>query len=160
MLRFVEVSPRQRVWTAAPNRSLGSQARALCLLALGGSVAAVALFSVLVGAWPILPFAGVELAVLWLAFRCLARHDTDFERLELDGDRLTWRSQIAGCSHSMEANLPWVRLLVRDAGGRCCLALRYAGKTIRIGGLASEPGRRRWAAELGQRLSVIHLPQS
>lgn len=159
MPRFAEVSPRRRVWTAAPNRSLGSQARALCLLALAGSVAAVGFFAALVGAWPILPFAGLELAVLWLAFRCLARHDTDFERLELDGDRLTWRSQIAGRGDAMEANLPWVRLLVRDASGRCSLALRYAGKTTCIGGLASEPGRRRWAAELGQRLPVTHLPQ-
>lgn len=160
MPRFAEVSSRRRVWTAAPNRSLGSEARAVCLLALAGSVSAVGFFAAMVGAWPILPFAGLEVALIWLAFRCLARHDGDFERLELEGDRLRWRSRVADRNESWEANLPWVRLLVRDARGRCLLALRYAGKTISIGGLATEASRRRWAEELGQRLAVTHLPQS
>ena len=160
MPRFTEVSSRRRVWTAAPNRSLGREARAICLLALAGSVSAVGLFAVLAGAWPILPFAGLEVALLWLAFRCLARHDGDFEQLELEGDRLRWQSRVAGRCEAWEANAAWARLLVRDAGGRCSLALRYAGKTLCIGGLASEASRRRWAEELSQRLAVTHLPQS
>lgn len=157
MPRLAEGSSRQQVWTAAPNRSLGGEARAVCVLALAGSVGAVGLFAAMVGAWPILPFAGLEVALIWVAFRCLARHDGDFERLELDGDRLRWRARFADRIETLEANAAWVRLLVRDAGGRCALALRYAGSTVDIGGLATEASRRRWAQELGQRIAVTHI---
>ena len=49
--------------------------------------ASPARFAVL-GAWLILPFAGLEMLVLYLAFRYIDRHAGDYERIAIDGDRV------------------------------------------------------------------------
>jgi len=41
------------------------------------------------GAWLILPFAGLEVAVLAVAFLVCGRHAADYETIELAGGRLT-----------------------------------------------------------------------
>lgn len=140
-----------------PNRALGPRARARCVGVLIGTGVAVAVFAALVGAWPVLPFAGLEAALVWLAFRCLARHDDDFERVEVSDGRVRWESRCANRSSALEAHAAWARLLVEDRPGRCRLTLRYAGRTVSIGELVAEPLRRRWAEELGQRIPVIHV---
>lgn len=140
-----------------PNRALGRRARARCLAILVATSAAIAGFAALVGAWPILPFAGLEACLLWLAFRWMARHDGDFERLVIEDGRLRWESRCADRMSAFDAHTAWARLLVRDVGGQCQLALRYAGRTVAIGGLAAEPLRRRWAKELGCRIPVTHV---
>lgn len=157
MQAFADPNSRRLVWTAVPNRALGPRARARCLGVLVGTALAVAMFAALVGAWPVLPFAGLEAVLLCLAFRCLARHDGDFERLEIDGGRVRWEARCANRTSALEANTAWARLLVEEDRGRCRLALRYAGRTVAIGGLAAEPVRRRWAEELGRRIAVIHV---
>lgn len=104
-----------------------------------------------------LPFAGLEALLLWLAFRCLARHDGDFERLEIDDGRVRWEARCAGRTSALEAHTAWARLMVGQRRGQFQLALRYAGQTVAIGGLATEPLRRQWAEELGRRIPVIHV---
>jgi uncharacterized membrane protein len=148
---------RRQVWTAVPNRALGRRARVQCVGVLIGTGLAVAVFAALVGAWPVLPFAGLEALLLWLAFRCLARHDDDFERVEINDGRVRWESRCANRMSALDAHTAWARLLVEDRGGRCRLSLRYAGQTVPVGALVAEPLRRRWAEELGRRIPVIHV---
>lgn len=124
---------------------------------LVGTAVAIAASAALVGAWPILPFAGLEALLLGIAFQWVARHDGDFERLEIEGGRLRWEARCANRMSALDGHTAWARLLVRDGGGRCQLSLRYAGRTVAIGGLAAEPQRRRWAEELGCRIPVIHV---
>lgn len=51
------------------------------------------------GFWMVLPFVGLELAAVALAFVCYARHAVDHERIEVTGERLRlqrldgWRQQ-------------------------------------------------------------------
>lgn len=142
-------------WMAVPNRSLGPQGRTACLAALAvlplalGAVAAIFL-----GAWPVLPFAGLEVAVLAWAFHRIAVHDGDFERLEIAGARVRMQARSGAREFSFEGHAPWARLVVRDRPGRCELQLRYAGKSVEIGRMLTDERRRLWAAELGRRLPV------
>jgi uncharacterized membrane protein len=144
-----------QIWSAVPNRSLGPQARTACLAALAaapialGSVAAVFL-----GAWPVLPFAGLEVAVLAYAFHRIACHDGDYERLEIAGRRVRIEARSGERVVSFEGHAPWARLVVRDRPGRCELQLRYAGKSVDIGRMLTDERRRLWAAELGRRMPV------
>ena len=77
---------------ARRNNSLSSTGRllvfAFIFVVSVGIAAAFAYF----GAWLILPFAGLEMLVLYLAFRYIERHAADCELIEIDGDRLALRS--------------------------------------------------------------------
>ena len=144
-----------QTWTAVPNRSLGPQGRTACLAAL--AVAPIALGGVataFLGAWPVLPFAGLEVAVLAYAFHRIARHDGDYERLEIEGRRVRIEARFGARVVSFEGHAPWARLVVRDRPGRCELQLRYAGKSVEIGRMLTDERRRLWAAELGRRMPV------
>jgi len=140
---------------AVPNRSLGPHGRTACLASLAFlPIALGAVATVFLGAWPVLPFAGLEVAVLAYAFRWIAYHDGDYERLEIAGRRVRIESRSGAKVESFEGHAPWARLVVRDRPGRCELQLRYAGKSVDIGRMLTDERRRLWAAELGRRMPV------
>ena len=151
---FADVDPLPYVHLSTPNRSLGVEARrwvlaGIAVMTLGGGFGAAAL-----GAWPVMPFAGVEVAALVLAFRALGRHDADFERLEVGEHevRLEWNE--AGQAARFVAHRPWARVLVGSRGDRCTLRLAYAGRSVPIGRMLSDEGRRRLAEELRGRIPL------
>ncbi len=140
---------------AVPNRSLGPQGRSACLVALAAlPIVLGTAATAFLGAWPVLPFAGLEVAVLTWAFRRIAEHDGDFERLEIVGTRVRVQARSGARESGFEGHAPWARLVVRDRPGRCELQLRYAGKSVDIGRLLTDERRRHWAAELGRRMPV------
>jgi uncharacterized membrane protein len=120
------------------NDSFGSRARwrlfaSLCMLSF-----AIAMVFAAFGAWLILPYSAVEMAVLYFAFRYFERHATDWERLTVSGDRLIVESERAGVRSKQEFNRYWVRIEVEPTGpsasGRGAgLALWYAGKRVAFG---------------------------
>src|SRR6267378_2000688 len=71
------------VHLSVPNRSLGPLGRRWTLAAIAATTFAVAAGAAAIGAWPVMPFAGLEIALLALAFRVVQMHDGDFERLEI-----------------------------------------------------------------------------
>ena len=139
---------------AVPNRSLGPLGRTACLAAFAATSTAIGAGAAALGAWPVLPFAGLEVALVAIAFRSLARHDGDYERLEIEGRTVRLRLRHAARSVELEGHAPWARLVVEEGPGRCRLGLRYAGRTVEFGRLLTECRRREWAAELGRRLPV------
>ena len=145
------------VYLAVPNRSLGRRGRLGCVMALAATTSVVALAAAIVGAWPVVPFAGIEVALIAAAFRILARHDGDFERLEISGARVRLQARRAARITEFEGHAPWARLLVRRRAGRCELELSYAGRTVEIGRLLTDERRRQWAAELGRRMPVTAI---
>ena len=140
---------------AVPNRSLGPHGRTACLAALAALPLALGVVATaFLGAWPVLPFAGLEVAVLAFAFHRIACHDGDYERLEIAGRRVRIEARCGAQVVSFEGHAPWARLLVRDRPGRCELQLRYGGKSVDIGRMLTDERRRLWAAELGRRMPV------
>lgn len=137
-----------------PNRSLGPHGRTACLAAIAATTLAIGAGAAALGAWPVLPFAGLEVALVAVAFRALARHDGDYERLEIAGARVRLQTRRATRLMELEGHAPWARLVVEDWSGRCGLGLKYAGRTVEFGRLLTEGRRREWAAELGHRLPV------
>ncbi|MES2561276.1 MAG: DUF2244 domain-containing protein, partial [Pseudomonadota bacterium] len=80
------------VYTARRNNSLSSSGRWLvfgCTLLV--SLAIAVGFAVACGAWPIVPFAGLEMLVLYVAFSYMDRHAVDYDRLSPCGARC-WRA--------------------------------------------------------------------
>lgn len=148
----VDSPPFVRIWV--PNRSLGARGRRWVLGAFALTASVVCAFAAAVGAWPVMPFAGLELVGLALAFRMLSRHDGDFERLEVGDDEIRWEARDAERHSSLVAHRPWARVEMRDRGSRCTLCLAYAGRRVPLGRLLSDEGRRSLAESLRARLPV------
>lgn len=114
----------------------------------------IALAFAAVGAWPILPFAGVEMAALYGAFRWVDGHAGDYERLTVNGDRVTVESVEAAAVRRFDFNRYWAQvILARDAAtGRSRLALRSHGREVEFGTHLTEGERVQLARELGRKL--------
>ena len=149
---FAEVDPLSYVHLSTPNRSLGVEARRWVLFGLAATTLGVGAGAMALGAWPVVPFAGLEVAGLVVAFRVLRRHDADYERLEVGEHeiRLEWNE--AGQAARFVAHRPWARVLMACRGDRCSLRLAYAGRTVAIGRMLSDEGRWRLADELRGKL--------
>lgn len=142
------------VHVSRPNRSLGLEARRWAFAAIAGTTLGIASFAAAIGAWPVLPFAGLEVGLVALAFRVLERHDADYERLEVGDHEIRWEAREATRFVRFVAHRPWARVEVRCRGESCTLSLRYAGKAVEIGRLLSDEGRRQLAGTLRGRIPV------
>ena len=142
------------VHLSVPNRSLGPAGRRWALAAIAATTLGVAGFAASLGAWPVMPFAGLEVALLALAFRVVQLHDGDFERVEVGEHEVVVEGRRAARRFRFVANRAWARLVVRLSGGRCTLHLAYGGDRVAVGQLMSDAERRRLARELRARLAV------
>lgn len=123
-----------------------------------GSIAALSLgiaggFAA-VGAWPIAPFAGLELAALFLAFREIARHDGDCETIVIAGDTVSVETVRAGSRHRVQFNRYWVQVVVEPPSILAVprVWLRSHGRLVEVGRHLPEEERLALARELILRL--------
>jgi uncharacterized membrane protein len=133
--------------------SPGSMLRVFCLLALA-SLGIAAGFA-LAGAWLILPFAGLEVLALGVAFMVNARHAADFERIEVSTGRLT--VEVAEADRTVRYVLdPRVAKLQleKNEGYGSRLLLRTPGRDVEIGRHLDAEARVRFAAELTKKLRI------
>lgn len=135
---------------ARRNNSLSSTGRlvafALIFIVSIGIAVAFATF----GAWLILPFAGLEMLVLFFAFCYLERHAADYELIEIDGDtvKVEWAS--AGTLRRGAFNRHWAQVVASGDGSR--LALRSHGRELEIGRYVNDEQRLDLARALRRRL--------
>ena len=151
---FAEVDSPPFVHLSRPNRSLGPVARRWVLGAIATTTLGVAAGAAMFGAWPVMPFAGLEVVLVALAFRVLGKHDADFERLEIGAHEVTVEARDASKHTRFVAHRQWARVVLRERGGRCTLGLAYAGRTVPLGRLLSDEGRRQLADTIRGRLPV------
>ena len=72
-----------------PNRTLTLRGMTLLLAGLTAVVLTTGIGFTLAGAWPILPFAGLELVVVGSVLYRLFRHADDHEQILIDRDNVT-----------------------------------------------------------------------
>ena len=151
---YAEVDPRLFVHVATPNRSLGVRARRWVLCAIAANTLGIATFVAWLGAWPVFPFAGLEVALVALAFHVVGLHDADYERLEVGEHEVTYESRFGSEVTRFTAHTAWARMEFRSRGERCALRLLYAGKSVALGRLLTDEGRRQLAAALRRWIPV------
>ncbi len=151
---FLEAESPPFVHHSVPNRSLGPAGRRLFLALIAATTLGIGGAAAAVGAWPVMPFAGLEVALVFFAFHLVRLHDSDFERLEIGLDEVRVESRQAESLTRFVAHRPWARVIVEERGARCTLGLAYAGRTVQLGRLMSDEGRRRLAEELRGRIAV------
>lgn len=114
-------------------------ALAVLVLAIGAGFAVV-------GAWLVLPFAGLEVLLLVAAYVLYARRAADYEKIELDSGRLT--VEIAQGARTTRYELDGARVALKE--GR--VVVRDAREEVEIGRHLGPEARAEFAAELEKKL--------
>lgn len=142
-------------WRARPNCSLNPSARQLLI---GGVLFLSLLVSggfLVAGAWLVLPFAGVELAVLYIALRILDRRDQSSETVRLEGSRLSIVSHLPGGDIQHDFNTGWARLSLEAdtaSGPDPLICIRSHGRCCQVGHLMTPEQRYQFYTDLSRRL--------
>ena len=142
--------------TIRRNDSLGSAGRwrifgLLCALSFGLALAFAAF-----GAWLVLPYSALEMAVLFWGFHWFERRSTDWECISFIGDRVIVERVHEGVRTRHEFNRYWTRLEARPLGfGRPLqLALSYAGERVPFGDDLAAAERQRVAKDVRRALAA------
>ena len=133
-----------------PSRSLTVSGRKLWLGLIAASTLLVAGAAGAMGAWLILPFAGLEVMLVWYAFRVIGHHDEDDETLSVSGSGFRWERQCGRETSLLRGSRYWARLADTKTGGRLQLQLSYAGNTVLVGQLMPNEQREILAKRLRQ----------
>ncbi|HZK91434.1 MAG TPA: DUF2244 domain-containing protein [Stellaceae bacterium] len=133
-----------------PHRSLPPRGFNILMLVLAGISIAVGTLFVSLGAWPVCGFFGLDVGLVYLAFRLSYRSARQRETLRLAGDELTVeRVGIRGERRIWRFQPFWVRVVYEerhDESNR--LALASHGRSLPIGIFLPAPVRREVAATL------------
>jgi uncharacterized membrane protein len=150
------------VHEAAPEPAFSLTLKRNCSIspkALGWLLASMMLVSfvigvvfALLGAWMILPFAGLEMAAVAAAFYLHGRHASDYERIVLRSGRLVVEVCEADTTLVRELNPQVVRVAERQSARDYSVALLAEGREIEVGRHLDEERRRLLAATLRQQL--------
>lgn len=136
--------------TVAPYRSLPPRSLTWIMLGLAAFAFCSGIGFVLAGAWPVTGFFGLDIALLYLAFRVsyrsarqreslrLTREALDVERVGVHGERQSWQLEPT-----------WLRVTIdENRQGRGKLLLTSRGNTIGVGAFLNSEERRRLADDL------------
>jgi uncharacterized membrane protein len=147
--------------TAAPFRVVLTPYRSLSpggfvlLMAAIGTVSFIAGVSFLMmGAWPVLGFFGLDVALVYIAFKVNYRAARAFETIEIDGGRLLLaRTDANGARRSVELNSYWTGVRLEEAAnGTTRLALTSHGRAYICGAFLTDEERRTLADALCEAL--------
>ena len=149
----------------APNRSLANPAFIALMLAISAISFTAGLFYLTIGAWPVLPFFGLDVFLVWLAFKISYRDGRAREFVRVDGrDIEVVRLHPTG--HRRRYRLPtaWVKLRLIDPDAHHAqVALVAHGKALVLGHFLSPSERGEFAAALGTAIdaarSAMRRPQ-
>jgi uncharacterized membrane protein len=138
-------------------RRMHAQGARLCSLAFGSLAAFTLIVAVVfsaLGAWLILPFAGLETAALFLAWRWVMQHAQDSEQLVIRGDEVTLAVREQSRTRQYEFNRAWAQLVVQQQARVVRLALRSHGKEVEVGRYLDNGSKQRLARALKVRLNA------
>lgn len=139
-----------------PHRSLSPTGfvilmSAVCLVSFG-----TGLLFFLLGAWPVLGFMGLDVLLIYVAFKLNYRAGRLYETVDLKEDALTiTRVQPSGNAQRWSFNPYWVQLKLESRIGRSTeLLLVSHGTRLSFASFLSDPEREDFAEALGTALSA------
>ena len=111
----------------------------------------------LIGAWLVMPFVGLEILALAIAFYYLNNHEADYESISIDGDSLVVERSTAQQVSQDVINPYWVKILQHKLpNGELHLYLQSHGKEIEVGRYLTREQRELLAKQLKQRIGMFN----
>lgn len=134
-------------WTIRRNCSVSPRQFVGFYVSLALASSAIAIMLLVKGVWLVLPFTGLELLVVGVAFVVYARHAVDYERIRLYPHRLVVEQVSADELTQFEFNPRWVRVET-GATPREPVKLVSRGQTVAVGVHLAQYRRAQFAEEL------------
>lgn len=106
------------------------------------------------GAWPVMGFFGLDVLLVYIAFKVNYRSGRLYETVELTPAKLTWtRVHPSGKRDQFDCNPYWARVSLRQRpDGRTVLSLVSQGKELVFGRFLTDDERRDFASALSAAL--------
>jgi uncharacterized membrane protein len=137
-----------------PHRSLPPHGFHILMLALGLISLAVGIGFVSIGAWPVMGFFGLDVGLVYVAFRLSYRSARRSETIRLAGDAFTVeRVSVRGERRMWRFQPFWLRVILEeraDESNRLLVASH--GRSLPIGDFVSAAARRELAATIRESL--------
>jgi len=141
-----------------PHRSLGPRGFLALMLLIGAVNFVTGIVFLLQGAWPVLGFCGLDVALIYVAFKLNYRAARLHETVHLTDDALlVKRVHPSGREENWTFNPYWVRLHVEENAhtDRRALTLRSHGRELVFGQFLSEDEKLDFAKALVHALSAV-----
>ena len=138
-----------------PHRSLPPRGFHVLMGLLALLSLAVGITFVSLGAWPVCGFFGLDVGLLYLAFRLNYRAARQRETLRLDADNFTVeRVGVRGDRRLWRFQPFWLRVVFEESADRSNrLLLASHGRSLAIGDFMPPPARRELAGSLAEALA-------
>ena len=136
--------------TLTPHRSLGRLGFALLMGFFAGLSLAIGIGFLMIGAWPVMGFFGLDVALVWLAFRLSYRSGRLREHLRLSEGLLTVRRILpSGRVREWRFQPYWLRVEMDDPPRHDSrLTLSSHGRRLTVGDFLTVPERHEVARAL------------
>ena len=143
--------------TLTPHRSLPRHGFVALMAALIGFNFAAGLVFLIAGAWPVIGFLGLDVLLVWIAFKLNYARARQAEKLLFYSDRLAiWRRDHWGREAVVDLQPYWLRVrVVRQQGAVVRLLLTSHGRRYAIGQFLAPDERERLALHIDQVLSAL-----
>ncbi len=137
-----------------PHRSLSPPGFLILMIAIGAVSFCVGLAFLLMGAWPVMGFFGLDVALIYWAFRQNYRTGKEYEAIEVTPEAVTiTRVSPDGKAARSDFNTYWVRVALDEGtDGRTALRLVSHGKSLIFGAFLTDDERREFADVLSGEL--------
>ena len=137
-----------------PHRSLGPAGFLILMTALGVVSFITGVAFLLAGAWPVLGFFGLDVLLVYIAFRLNYRSGRLHETVELTPARFTLtRVHPSGRQERFDCNPYWARVILREwPDGRTALSVVSQGKELAFARFLTDGERRDLASTLREAL--------
>lgn len=145
-----------------PHRSLGPRGFLILMVAIGAVSFITGMVFLIMGAWPVFGFFGVDVALIYIAFRLNYRSGRIYETVELTREALTvTRVHPSGRQESFDFNPYWVRVhLAEGPQGRTDLRLALHGDEFVFGRFLTDDERRNFSHALSGALARTRAAQA
>jgi len=138
-----------------PNRSLPNAGFLVVMAIVIAVNATLGIAFYLLGAWPVLGFCGLDVFLVWLAFRLSYRQGRLHERIRLTDDQLLV-SRVLPSGHEQRWRLApyWTRVEIdRPVRHESQIRVTSKGRTLILGSFLSPPERGEFADALARALA-------
>jgi uncharacterized membrane protein len=139
-----------------PHRSLGPKGFMVLMAAVCAVSFGTGLLFYMIGAWPVVGFMGLDVALVYVAFKLNFRALRLYETVDLTQEALTvTRVDPSGTAQSWNFNPYWVRLSLEPRRGRSTeLSLASHGKRLVFASFLTDTEREDFALTLSSALSA------
>ena len=156
-----ESNPKTWRATLTPHRSLSPKGFVILMSVIAGMNFAGSLFFYIIGAWPVIGFMGLDVALIWLAFRANFAAGRRAEHIEITAHELVLM-RLAERKPAEEQRFArhWVRVELEEDSERELIGrlyLRFRGKRTEIASFLGARERLAFARTLKAALTNPHF---